>query len=68
MSSEECPDPVSPSDGYTLLAKLDGVNSAGSRALYRCNTGYTLQGDRSRYDALYDIIYLESVHTQCVWC
>ena len=38
----DCTDPVSPTHGYTLLS------NHRSLALYRCNQGYTLQGDRSR--------------------
>ena len=41
----ECPDPVSPLHGYTVLANYHGVNMAGSVARYHCSPGYSLTGD-----------------------
>ena len=43
----ECPDPTSPSHGYTVLTNFGGRNLAGARAVAGCDSGYRLAGGRA---------------------
>ena len=48
-SEIECPDPVSPKSGYIEVSNFKGRYQFGSVATYRCNHGFILSGNASRY-------------------
>ena len=45
----ECPDPISPSSGYIEVSNFKGRYQYGSVATYRCNPGFILWGNASRF-------------------
>ena len=45
----ECPDPVSPKSGYIEVSNFKGRYQFGSVATYRCNPGFILWGNASRF-------------------
>ena len=48
VAEVECTDPISPTNGYIEVSNFKGRYQFGSIAKYRCNPGFTLQGNESR--------------------
>ena len=48
-SELECPDPISPRNGYIEVSNFKGHYQFGSVATYKCNPGFILWGNSTRY-------------------